>query len=1067
MAAPQRTAPLSVVAAANDSHTRYLPGVEIRILGPVQALDGGEPMTLGGMRERSLLALLALSPGQTLSSDHIIDQLWGEDLPANPANALQALVSRLRRAVGAEAIVTQAPGYVLDVEPGAVDAMQFRTLVETAADEVDPASRSEKYRAALALWRGAPLAEFPFEEFAQRDRAALEELHLLAVEARISADLESGGGGELVPELEDLITAYPLRESLRASQMLALYRAGRQAEALRAYTAAREVLGEELGIEPGPELRALEESILMQDPELRAAATAAPRRSTLPARLASFIGRDTEMVDVAAAFATSRLVTLTGSGGAGKTSLAIEVGRTLEDEYLDGVYLVELAPVVDPARVADAAVTALQLEQVIGFGSSVGHNVDSVATIVEYLRSRRVLLILDNCEHVVEAAAALAETVLLACPAVEVMATSRDRLGIPGELLWRVPSLDTAPAAVDLFVERARAVLPSFAPDPKEVALIADICARVDGMPLAIELAAARVRSLPIAEISRRLETDIGVLSGGPRSATHRQQTLRGTIDWSYQLLALQEADLFASLSVFHGSFALDAAEAAASPKVDDVLASLERLIDSSMVTPIAAGRYRMLETLRVYAGEKLADQTDATMARLLAYFTDAMAPAQDALRGPDQIEWLNRIEADQATMRSLLDWAVTHAADDGLKLAGMLGWFWYLRGSSVEARERFAGLLDKASPDADLRFRGDAHFFHSLYDPTPHYAGPGFEAARELYQEAGYVPGVANANAMIAAFGFETAETIALLDDTAAMAAGVGYEWGVALIRFLQVGVASNGHDIAAAARLSHEATSRFASLGDSWGQGYSLYFSGSILRQLGEYERAEAAFREALDHARPMRLRREMAPVMSELASMAMNRGDFEQAERWLAEAQRYADEVPFAGSQGMVRNARGRMARLRGDLVEAERLHQEARDLYADEDAHGGLAYSRSCLGFTAEMAGDLDVARAHHLAALQNARETGDVFAIALGLEGIGGVLIAQGENERGIELIHAGLAARDGAGAPLPQGEWFDVDRALQAATAALGGDAVAEAEAKGAAMGLDAATELALSLATD
>ena len=983
------------MATANTSLSRYLPGVQIRILGPVQALDAGEPITLGGMRERSLLALLALSPGQTLSSDHIIDQLWGEDLPANPANALQALVSRLRRAIGPEVIVTRAPGYVLDVEPEAVDATQFRTLVEAAAGETDPVRRGGQYREALSLWHGAPLAEFPFEEFTQRDRAALEELHLLAVEARISADLESGGGAELVPELEELIAAHPLRESLRASQMLALYRAGRQAEALRAYTAARNVLAEELGIEPGPQLRALEESILMQDPELRAADAPARRRSMLPARLASFVGRDTEMSEVAEAFATSRLVTLTGAGGAGKTSLAIEVGRTLEVEYPDGVWLVELAPVVDPARVADAAVTALQLEQVASLGGDAPERVAVTALIVEYLRNRKALLIMDNCEHVIEAAAGVVETVLLACPSVEVLATSRDRLGIPGELLWRVPSLDSSAAAVDLFIERAQAVNPAFMPNTDEREIVAAICAKVDGMPLAIELAAARVRSLPVNEILRRLESDIAVLSGGPRSATHRQQTLRGTIDWSYQLLDGQEADLFASLSVFHGSFALEAAEAVASDKVDDVLGSVERLIDSSMVAPVTAGRYRMLETLRVYAGEKLDDGVDIAMAQLLQHFTVVLAPAQNGLRGPEQLEWLDRIEADHDTIRAVLDWALVNAPDDGLQLASMLGWFWYLRGNSTEAKERFETLLDASGSDALACARGDAHFFGALSDARPELGRAGFVAARAAYEEAGFIPGVANAKAMIAAFGFEMDETIALLNEAAELSAGVGYEWGVALIRFLQIGVASNGNDFELAGRLAEEATARFAELGDGWGQGYSLYFGGSVWRALGEYEKAEAAFRAALGHARPMRLRREMAPVMSELGSIATMQGDFEDAERWLSEAQRYADEVPFAGSQGMVRNARGRLARMRGDLEEALRLHEEAMALYEAGDAHGGLAYTYSCLGFTAEMAGYLEAARDHHEAAMEHAEATGDVFAVALAMEGMGATLIAAG------------------------------------------------------------------------
>ena len=1038
MAAAPEQHVLSARQAVARSRSRYLPGVDIRILGPIVAYADDTALNLGGMRERALLALFALSPAETLSTDRLIDELWGEDLPANPANALQALVSRLRRSVGADLILTRPPGYMLDVAPEAVDAVRFRSLVE-----------SGKFREALDLWRGTPLADFPFAEFALRERSALEELYLLAVEGRIAADLEQGGGAELVPELEELVAAHPLRESLRASQMLALYRSGRQAEALRAYTAAREVLGEELGIEPGPKLKAMEEAILIQDPKLGGASPT--RRSMLPARLASFVGRDQEMIDVAKSFETSRLVTLTGAGGAGKTSLAIEVGRTLESDYPEGVWLIELAPVVDPTLVADAVVTALQIEQVASLGGGGSEGIDATELVVEYLRGRRALLIMDNCEHVIEASAALAETVLLACPSVEVMATSRDRLGIPGELLWRVPSLDSSSVAVDLFIDRAQAVNPAFSPDPDDMAVIAEICARIDGMPLAIELAAARVRSLPVAEINRRLESDIGVLSGGPRSATHRQQTLRGTIDWSYQLLDAQEADLFASLSLFHGSFALGAAEAVASDKVDDVLGSLERLIDSSMVAPVAAGRYRMLETLRVYAGEKLAD-ANAGMRRLLNFFIAASDGAEEGLQGPEQLDWLDRIEADHDTMRATLDWSVEHAPARGLALAARLGWFWFLRGNAAEARDRLEVLLRAAGGDAAAKDRGDGSFFMALCASEGEHRPADFAAARDAYAEAGDVRGLVNTTAMLAAWDTDASKTVGLIEEATELAVEAGYDWGLGLILFLRAGYATVINDYAATVELAGAAAKTFAKLGDRWGQGYSFYSLGTALRALGEYDRAVDALTQSLEYARPMRLRREMAPVMSELGSIATMRGDYEGAERWLTEAQRYADEVPFAGSQGMVRNARGKLARIRGDLDEARRSHEEALMLYEHGHAHSGLAYTYSCLGFTAEMAGDLDAAKAHHAAAMEYAEATDDLFAVALALEGMGATLIAASDTERGVEMIHVGLSIRDGAAVPLPPGERFDVDRALEAAAADLSDVVMARAQATGAAM---------------
>jgi predicted ATPase/DNA-binding SARP family transcriptional activator len=1060
-------------AAHVDRSARYLAAMEIRLLGPIEVYDAGVVRPLGGMRERALLALLALSAGQVVSTDRLIEDLWGEALPVNPANALQALVSRLRRAIGSDAVVTKAPGYLLDVPADAVDVFRFRSLAGAASGVGDATERSRMLGEALALWHGEALAELAYEDFARREGTALEELRLTVLEGRIAADLESGVAAELVAELDDLVGQHPLREGLRSSQMLALYRSGRQADALRAYGAAREVLGEELGIEPGPELRELEEAILMQDPSLMASPAGrgeAPTRRQLPARLASFVGRSAEMEAIDAALTTSRLVTLTGAGGAGKTSLAIEAARARQSTYRDGVWLVELAPVVDPARVPDALLMALDLEHVADLGRG-RVDVDPIATVVDFLRDRQVLLVLDNCEQVVDAAAAAAEAVLLACPAVEVLATSRDRLGIPGELLWRVPSLALSAGrgrseAAMLFLDRAMAISPTFAASPANLEAIEEICRRVDGIPLAIELAAARSRSLPVSEIARRLETGIGVLSGGSRAAADRQRTLQTTIDWSHQLLAPDEREVFAALAVFHGSFTLQAAAGIAPPGEPDVLDRLERLIDTSMLTASPAGetvRYRMLEPLRLYAAEKLAaaGATDVTMDRLIDYFLETFRDLEDELRGPQQLEWLEQVEADHGTLRSLLDWAATHAPERGLQLASMLGWFWYLRGSGGEARERLQAMLTAAGDRAAARWRGDGWFFLSLHDPQPDRSRPGFETALAAYREAGYERGAANATAMLAAWGFNLDETIALLEQSSAIYTAAGDEWGIALARFLQAGAAMVAGDNAASLELAQEAARRFAAVGDRWGQGYSLYSVGVSLRAAGRYEEAEAALRAALDHARPMRLRREMAPVMCELASIATMRGDYAAARQLLDEAQAYADEIPFAGSRGMVANARGRLARVEGDLAAAQKLHRKAVDLYTAEQNPNGLAYSRSCLGLALEMAGDIEGALAQHRLGLESAGHGPDGFAVAFSLEGIGAALVAAADCRRGVELVGAGLQIRVGAGTPLPVGEHFDVDRVLAAARQVIGAAAVDEAMARGRTLDIEAAIALA------
>lgn len=720
--------------------------------------------------------------------------------------------------------------------------------------------------------------------------------------------------------------------------------------------------------------------------------------------------------------------------------------------------------------------SALGLDHAAEFGAAGGREVDAAEAVVEYLRDRNSLMILDNCEHAIDAAAACVEQILLACPGVEVLATSRERLGIPGEILWRVPPLRLAAGngrsdAVTLFVDRARAVNPSFAPARQDLDYVLQICQRLDGMPLAIELAAARVRSLSVQELALRLDSGIGVLAGGPRTAAQRQRTLRATIDWSYQLLGPAERDLFACISVFLGSFTLPAAEAAASPTLfaeHGALDCLDRLIDSSVVTPtpVASGvRYRMLETLRIYAKEKLTESgnTDAVMSRLLDYFLEALEAAEDDLRGPNQIDRLDRIEADQETLGRVLDWGEVHAPARALRLAGMMGWFWFLKGSGTEARSRMGKLLEAGGPTADARSRGDGQFYLSLHDLRPDRVRSGFEAARAAYAEGGYDLGVANAMVSSAFWGADLAETTALLDESADLYTVAAYDWGVALVRFLQAGIAMHASDIATAIRLGEEATKLFAAIGDSWGQVYSWLTVGAVLRARGDYDEAERAFRSASDHAGPMRFHREMAMLMSELASIALMRHQYDSAEQLLLEAQEYADEIPFSASQGMVRNARGHLARLRGEIDESRRLHTRAIEVYEQGENPAGLAYSHSCLGFTEEIADNLKAARSHHLMALERAQEAKDAFAVALGLEGLGATLIAGGESVRGVEMISTGLAVRERAGTPLPSGERSDVHRALEAAATAL--DAVALQQAVTA--GRDMELEVAVSLATN
>src|SRR6266704_2954258 len=539
--------------------------MEIGLLGPLVVTRDDRPLGLGGAQPRLLLALLALDPGRVVGVDRLVDGIWGANLPGEPANALQVVVSRLRRALAPDqVVVSRPPGYLLAIDPERVDAVRFERLAAAGRAAIaagDAERASGLLQAALDLWRGDALADFPGVPTARAAATRLEELRLAALEDRIEVDLGLGRQARVIGELQALVEREPLRERLHAQLMRALYATGRQADALGAYQRARAVLAERAGLDPGPELRRLEAHLLAQDPALAiapelpdaappepgAAADVAPRApgataavapSNLPAPLTSFVGREEEIAQVRKLLGRGRLVTLVGPGGAGKTRLALEaVTRLLAGGEVgrDGAWLVELASLRDPALLPGAVLDAVsprvelaRLEAPAAGGEGGG----AARRPLRALANRHLLLILDNCEHLVEAAANLVETILGACPGVRVLATSREALRVPGELRLPVPALPMPPEDLDdpeellafdagrLFVERARAVVPSLELGASQARAIVEICRRLDGLPFAIELAAARVNVLPVAELAARLHDRFRLLTTGARWST-------------------------------------------------------------------------------------------------------------------------------------------------------------------------------------------------------------------------------------------------------------------------------------------------------------------------------------------------------------------------------------------------------------------------------------------------------------------------------------------------------------------------------------------------------------------
>jgi len=689
--------------------------MQVRLFGELEAVAEGVPVLVRGAKQRALLALLALQRGRPVSADRLIDVLWGDGQASNPANALQAQIGQLRRTFGAAAILTSEAGYALAVGPDDVDVVRFGQLVAEGrrlAGDGEAALASAALGEALGLRRGEPLAEFADAGFADAERAHLDELTLVAVEARAGADLMLGRHGELAGELEAQCRQHPLRERLWELLILALYRAGRQAEALRAYTEVRDRLVDELGIDPGPALRELQTRILAQDPSLAPASpapvpAAAPPSSAgnLRARLSRFVGRDAELRQLCEAVRSSRLVTLTGPGGTGKTRLAVEAAAAVREEHRDGAWLVELAGVVEPDGVAPAAAAALGAGAAALPGAQPAGSTTEL--IVRYLAGRSLVVVLDNCEHVISEAAALADTLAGAVPGLRLIATSREPLGVPGEVL--VPVGGLAPlAAVELFVDRARAVRPGFLPDGPAGDVIEDICRRLDGLPLAVELAAARLRALPLATLAERLDDRFRLLSQGARTALPRQQTLRAVVDWSYDLLFEDERRLFSRLATFTGGCGLTAAEAICADEqvpADEILDVLGRLVDKSLVVAPGDGdeaRFSQLQTLWQYGRDRLTEsgEAGAMRARHGAYYRQLAEQAHQGLRGAAGPIWRDRLVAESGNLRAALDWYIaTGDADGALSLASGMAWLWFINGDFLEGARWLGDALGAEGP--------------------------------------------------------------------------------------------------------------------------------------------------------------------------------------------------------------------------------------------------------------------------------------------------------------------------------------------------------------------------------
>jgi predicted ATPase len=923
--------------------------LEIRLLGPLELQLGGRPVVVSARKRLGLLAVLALRP-RVVGVDELIDSLWGDQLPAAPRNAIQHHIARLRVALGQESIVGSSDGYAL--AEADIDAVRFEELLaeaRAALREGDARAGAQWIEQGLALWRGRALQGLPETDWFASEARRLEALRVDALEERFEAALALGEHRELIPALRATLDENPFRERLWGHLMLALYRSGRQVDALEAFQDARRVLAERLGLELGPELRQLQEAILAHDPAIAAVPMAATRRGTLPSPTTLFVDREREMAELTALLREHRLVTLTGPPGVGKSRLALEVVRSLDRDFRDGAWLVELA----------RAGGAVGVERVLADAVE-ARGPDPLARVISRLRNWEAILVLDACEHALADAARVAAAVLPECPGVRVLATGRELLHLAGEVPMTLKPLQAPSAAatgtadspaVQLFTARARAARPGFELTAETLPVVGEIARRVNGLPLAIELAAARINVLGLAELRSLVERRLTPLGGRSPSDPIRT-ALQDLVEWSYELLHADEKALLHHLAVHRGGASLSSLLAVAGEDGLDegtVMSLAAALVNKSIVSvsfPAEEARYDLLDTVRDYALDRLAESGGlaATRKAHAEYFATLADTARPGLRGPEWVNWVRRLERDHDNLWAALTYA-RDAPDPAvaIRLSAPLGWYFSLAERVSEGRRFLQIALDTTTDDAPSALRIELLAWLCFLATEELDLDAAVEAGQRALAVDASTPAssesallrVTLAIALTNSGDFKRAAAFA--DEARAGYSKARDEWGVALSSLVRAGVATGTGEVGTVAAMAAKGRRHSEAIGYDAFLPAAMLFEAWAAERRNDRKAAADAYRRALDVSHRAGLRDHASFALAELGSVALSGGDVSRAEqlerRALAAAE--AARAPWVAAHARVKL--GRALAAAGDIDTAEKLYQSVVEWSETERPH----------------------------------------------------------------------------------------------------------------------------------